>query len=115
MPTRPSLRHVGALDGIRAVAVVAVVLYHGGVTPLKGGFLGVDVFFVLSGFLITSLLIAELEGSDRLRFLRFYERRARRLLPALVVLVVLVTFYAYVVVPHGSFPSLPRQIVGTML
>jgi peptidoglycan/LPS O-acetylase OafA/YrhL len=111
----PSIGHVRALDGIRAVAVTAVVLYHGGVAPMKGGFLGVDVFFVLSGYLITSLLLTELEGSGRLRLGLFYERRARRLLPALVVLVAIVTFYAYGVVPHGSFPSLPRQIVGTML
>jgi peptidoglycan/LPS O-acetylase OafA/YrhL len=112
---RPSLGHVGALDGVRAVAVVAVVLYHGGVNVLHGGFLGVDVFFVLSGFLITSLLLTELEGSGKLRLGRFYERRARRLLPGLVVLVALVVFYVDVVEPHGSFPSLPTQVLGTML
>ncbi len=112
---RPSLGHVGALDGVRAVAVVAVVLYHGGVTALHGGFLGVDVFFVLSGFLITSLLLTEMEGTNRLGLARFYERRARRLLPGLVVLVVLVVFYVDVVEPHGSFPALPAQVLGTML
>jgi peptidoglycan/LPS O-acetylase OafA/YrhL len=111
---RPTLGHVGALDGIRALAVAAVVLYHGGVTAVRGGFLGVDVFFVLSGFLITSLLLRELERGGRLRFGRFYERRARRLLPALVVLVVLVALYASLAVPGGSEPSLPGQIVGTM-
>jgi peptidoglycan/LPS O-acetylase OafA/YrhL len=111
---RPSLGYVGALDGVRALAVVAVVLYHGGVAAVRGGFLGVDVFFVLSGFLITSLLLRELERDDRLRFGRFYERRARRLLPGLVVLVVLVAFYAVLAVPGGSLPSLPGQLVGTM-
>ena len=112
--SRPTLGYVGALDGVRALAVAAVVLYHGGVTAVRGGFLGVDVFFVLSGFLITSLLLRELERDNRLRFGRFYERRARRLLPGLVVLVVLVAVYASVAVPGGSLPSLPGQIVGTM-
>ncbi len=112
--TRPTLGHVRALDGIRALAVAGVVLYHAGVPGVRGGFLGVDVFFVLSGFLITSLLLTELEKTGRLRFGRFYERRARRLLPALVVLVLLVACYSQLGVPHGSLPGLPGQIVGTM-
>jgi peptidoglycan/LPS O-acetylase OafA/YrhL len=110
---RPTLGHVAALDGVRALAVAAVVLYHGGVS-VRGGYLGVDVFFVLSGFLITSLLLVELERDGRLAFGRFYERRARRLLPGLVVLVALVCAYAMLAVPGGSLPSLPGQIVGTM-
>lgn len=103
-----------ALDGVRALAVAGVVLYHGGVSALRGGFLGVDVFFVLSGFLITSLLVVELERGGGVSLARFYERRARRLLPALVLLVGLITAYAYVGLPHGSIPSLPGQVIGTM-
>jgi peptidoglycan/LPS O-acetylase OafA/YrhL len=110
----PTLGHVRALDGIRAVAVTAVVVYHAGVSRLHGGFLGVDVFFVLSGFLITSLLVTELSTRSMLAFGRFYERRARRLLPALVVLIAFVVFIAYVATPHGSYPQLSGQIVGTM-
>ena len=74
------------IDGLRAVAVAAVFLYHAGVSWLPGGFLGVDVFFVISGYLITSLLIAEFDHSGRIALARFWAGRARRLLPALFVL-----------------------------
>jgi peptidoglycan/LPS O-acetylase OafA/YrhL len=77
-----ALPYVAALDGIRAVAVTAVLLYHGGVPGVPGGFLGVDVFFVLSGFLITSLLLAAPDLKQ------FWVRRARRLLPAAVLVIV---------------------------
>ena len=83
------------VEGLRAVAVLAVVAYHAGVGLVGGGFVGVDVFYVLSGFLITGLLWAELEGTGRLRFGAFYARRARRLLPA-AVLVLAVTLVASV-------------------
>jgi peptidoglycan/LPS O-acetylase OafA/YrhL len=79
-----SVRYSPALDGIRALAVTAVVLFHAGVGGLRGGFLGVDTFFVLSGFLITSLLLQEASGEGRVRLARFWVRRARRLLPALL-------------------------------
>src|SRR5689334_13985595 len=91
--TRPrTLPYVAALDGLRALAVAAVLLYHGGVPAAPGGFLGVDVFFVLSGFLITSLLLAERGASGAVDLARFWLRRARRLLPACfaVILVCLV-------------------------
>jgi peptidoglycan/LPS O-acetylase OafA/YrhL len=76
-----------ALDGIRAFAVISVVLFHAGVAGLNGGFLGVDTFFVLSGFLITSLLLAERSARGRIGLRRFWIRRARRLLPALMIVV----------------------------
>jgi peptidoglycan/LPS O-acetylase OafA/YrhL len=78
-----------ALDGLRAVAVIGVILFHGGY--LRGGYLGVDLFFVLSGFLITSLLLKEPDG---VRLVRFWSRRARRLLPALLLLLAAVAGYA---------------------
>jgi peptidoglycan/LPS O-acetylase OafA/YrhL len=76
-----------ALDGLRAVAVVAVLLYHAGVGWAGGGFLGVDVFFVLSGYLITGLLAREYVAAGAVALRRFYVRRARRLLPALFAVV----------------------------
>lgn len=87
-----------ALDGLRAVAVVAVMLYHGGVSWAAGGFLGVDVFFVLSGFLITSLLVREWRRTGRIDLVAFWLRRARRLLPAMWVVVLAVAAF-FLVVP----------------
>ncbi|PIE27433.1 MAG: acyltransferase, partial [Micrococcales bacterium] len=69
------------IEGLRAVAVVLVVLFHVGFGFVPGGFVGVDVFFVVSGFLITSLLLAELDSRGRISFVGFYARRAKRLLP----------------------------------
>ena len=80
-----TLARMPGLDGIRAVAVMAVLLFHANPTWLPGGFLGVDVFFTLSGFLITSLLLTELEARGGLRLGRFYQHRAKRLLPALLL------------------------------
>jgi peptidoglycan/LPS O-acetylase OafA/YrhL len=90
----PSLPYSPALDGLRAFCVVAVILYHGDVGWMPGGFLGVEVFFVLSGFLITSLLQSEFASSARVDLLQFWRRRARRLLPALWALLLAVSVYA---------------------
>ncbi|MGA9491690.1 MAG: acyltransferase family protein [Mycobacterium sp.] len=79
-----------ALDGVRALAVALVLADHGGIPGMTGGFLGVDVFFVLSGFLITSLLLDELGRTGRIDLANFWIRRARRLLPALVLMVLTV-------------------------
>jgi peptidoglycan/LPS O-acetylase OafA/YrhL len=81
------LPYVPGLDGLRALAVLAVLLYHAGVSFARGGFLGVDLFFVLSGFLITSLLLGELAQTGRIDLRGFWLRRARRLLPAVAVLI----------------------------
>lgn len=100
--TRP--RGIPALDGVRGVAVAMVLAQHGGVPGVPGGFLGVDMFFVLSGFLITSLLLDELGRTGRIGLRDFWIRRARRLLPALLVMV------AVVVAVRGLFP--PEAVAG---
>jgi peptidoglycan/LPS O-acetylase OafA/YrhL len=76
------------VEGLRGVAVLIVVLFHAGLAGVAGGFVGVDVFFVISGFLITGLLLREHERTGRIAFLPFYARRARRLLPAAIVVLV---------------------------
>ena len=84
----PRPGHIPGLDGLRAIAVVAVLLFHFLPATLPGGFLGVDVFFVVSGFLITTLLLREIDTRGRVDLLNFWRRRARRLLPALFLVVV---------------------------
>src|SRR5688500_10328161 len=85
--------HLPGLDGLRAIAVVCVMVYHANSRWLHGGFLGVEVFFVISGYLITLLLIAEHERSGRVDLRQFWLRRFRRLLPALFVVLALLVVY----------------------
>jgi peptidoglycan/LPS O-acetylase OafA/YrhL len=80
----PTIRYLPELDGLRGVAIAGVLLFHGG--HLIGGYLGVDLFFVLSGYLITSLLLAETKATGTVALKHFWARRARRLLPALALL-----------------------------
>src|SRR4051812_23665853 len=80
--SRPGIAHQPALDGLRAVSVMVVLLFHGEIAGFGGGYLGVSIFFTLSGYLITSLLIAERAGTGTTRVGAFYVRRAKRLLPA---------------------------------
>ena len=93
MNREQSLRYLPGLDGLRAVAVIAVILYHANKSWLSGGFLGVEVFFVISGYLITMLLINESQENGKINFRAFWMRRARRLLPALWTLLIGVTTY----------------------
>jgi peptidoglycan/LPS O-acetylase OafA/YrhL len=118
-PPRPStarpkgLPYVPGLDGIRAIAVTAVLLFHGSVGWMRGGYLGVDVFFVLSGFLITSILLAEAEASGRIDLKRFYIGRARRLLPALL-LVLVVTALLAMTIAQDAVPQLRQDIIAAL-
>ena len=96
---RRGLGYQPALDGLRAISVLAVLLYHADVAWIPGGFLGVEVFFVISGFLITTLLIEEWQRSGAIDRPHFWMRRARRLLPALFAVLAAVAIYTAVVVP----------------
>lgn len=104
--TRPSL------DGVRALAVLLVAGVHARPKLLPGGSIGVDVFFVLSGFLITTLLLEELDTNGRIHFGRFYARRALRLLPALAGLLVAVVVWAVVVASPGTRHDALREVVA---
>ncbi len=103
------------LDGLRGVAVLAVLLYHGGVSWSGGGFLGVEMFFVLSGFLITSLLVGEWGRSGRIALRAFWARRARRLLPALFALVAAIGVYYALAGPTKAVPGLQGDGISTLL
>jgi peptidoglycan/LPS O-acetylase OafA/YrhL len=102
-----------ALDGLRALAVMAVVLYHGEVSGLPGGFLGVEVFFVISGYLITALLISERQRTGGTAYLAFWARRARRLLPALFALAAVVGLVWVLFVP-GELASIRGDFVAAL-
>ena len=82
------------IDGLRALAVIPVILFHAGFENFSGGFVGVDVFFVISGYLITSIILAELE-QGKFSIVNFYERRARRILPALFIVMLVCIFFAW--------------------
>ncbi len=110
---RPTITYQPALDGVRALAVTAVLLFHGGVSWLQGGYLGVSVFFTLSGFLITSLLLTEHQNTGRVNAAAFYVRRARRLLPASLACLVAVCLMAWVGWFRGV-ANLRRDVIGSL-
>jgi len=104
------------IDGLRALAVVAVVAFHAGVPGCSGGFAGVDVFYVISGYLITTLLVDELMRTGSIDFAAFYARRVRRLLPALCVVVVATLALGVLLLhPFGERQELARSAIATAL
>ncbi len=111
---RPTLGHIRGLDGIRALSVLAIIAFHTGLNSVPGGFYGVDSFFVLSGFLITSLLLKEWGGSGTIRLRRFWAGRARRLLPALFVLVAVIGTVLAVVPTLLQTPHILGDAVSTI-
>src|SRR6478736_573720 len=107
-----SLRHISALDGARGAAVAGVLVFHSG--HLLGGYLGVDFFFVLSGFLITSLLLAESTRTGRVGLGGFWARRARRLLPALGVLIAAVVGYCLLFAKPAELTQIRGDAFATL-
>jgi peptidoglycan/LPS O-acetylase OafA/YrhL len=105
--------HVSALDGMRAVAVLLVILFHLRVPGFRAGFVGVDIFFVLSGFLITSLLLEEIRRTGRVSLSAFWARRARRLLPALVLLLLTVGVVTALTATYTERASMRGDLLAT--
>jgi peptidoglycan/LPS O-acetylase OafA/YrhL len=106
-------RYIMGLDGIRGLAVIAVVAYHLAPAVVRGGFIGVDIFFVISGFLITTLLISEYREKGRINFSYFWLRRARRLLPALIATICITSSIA-LFIGGDVLVGLGRQILGAL-
>jgi peptidoglycan/LPS O-acetylase OafA/YrhL len=110
----PSLSYVPALDGIRAISIIGIMANHNGLGWAVGGFISVNVFFVLSGFLITALLVKEWMKSSTISLRRFWARRARRLLPALFVLLIGMAIYAWLIAPPDTRSSLRINAISTL-
>ena len=107
------------IDGLRAVAVLSVIFYHAefnfaGMYPFKGGFFGVDIFFVISGYLITSLILKELYLTGSFSFINFFERRARRILPVLYLVILVSFFFAYNFLLEGDFNGYKNSIYSAI-
>ena len=110
------LKYRPEIDGLRAIAVLSVVFYHAKFSIMEanlfsGGFLGVDIFFVISGYLITKLIFMELKSNNEFSFSRFYERRIRRILPALLFVTITTTIIGYLVLLPYSFEELSQSII----
>jgi len=107
------------IDGLRAIAVGAVILYHAQITilghqPFKGGFIGVDIFFVISGYLITSIILKELVTTGSFSFKNFYERRVRRILPALLFVMLVSLPFAYLNLWPSNFIDFSKSILYSL-
>jgi peptidoglycan/LPS O-acetylase OafA/YrhL len=115
-----SITYRSEIDGIRAIAVLAVVIYHldisfGQISILPGGFLGVDVFFVISGFLITAIINKELKTNNSFSFLGFYERRIRRLIPALLIVSIVCLFIQYFLLLPYQAVDFSESVLSTLV
>jgi peptidoglycan/LPS O-acetylase OafA/YrhL len=101
------------IEGLRAVAILMVVCFHTGISSIRGGFVGVDVFFVLSGYLITELLVKEVQHTGNVDFARFYARRIRRLLPAALLMLVCTLLVAFAVLSPIEIVRIAKSAIAT--
>ena len=106
--------HLPGLDGIRGLSALAVLLFHTGVAWLPGGYLGVDIFFVVSGYLITALLLSERQRDGRISLSQFWQRRARRLFPVLALILLATTVYAAIQLSDDLLPHL-RETAAALI
>jgi len=108
------LKYRPEIDGLRALAVIPIVLFHAGFELFSGGFVGVDVFFVISGYLITTILIEDIENK-RFSFVNFYERRARRILPAIFFVMLVCIPFAWVLLSNSALNKFGSGLMGISL
>jgi peptidoglycan/LPS O-acetylase OafA/YrhL len=111
--TKPTFR--ADIEGLRGIAVLLVLLFHASIPGFKGGFVGVDVFFVISGFLITGMLLREYETTGKVSLSNFYARRVRRLLPASALVLVVTLVASIIFLPPLSIPSVARDVSAAAL
>ncbi|MDA9285235.1 acyltransferase [Pseudomonadales bacterium] len=108
------MKYRAEIDGLRAIAVVPVVLFHAGFQLFSGGFVGVDVFFVISGYLITTILIEDIEHK-RFNLVNFYERRAKRILPALFFFLIITIPFVLILFPPHAIKDFAQSLLATSL
>lgn len=108
------MKYRAEIDGLRSIAVIPVILFHAGFKIFSGGFIGVDVFFVISGYLITTIIIEDLEN-ERFSFLKFYERRARRILPALFFVMLTCTPFAWLWMLPNQMKDFSQSLIAVSL
>jgi peptidoglycan/LPS O-acetylase OafA/YrhL len=111
--TKPTFR--ADIEGMRGIAVLLVLLFHASIPGFNGGFVGVDIFFVISGFLITGMLLREYETSGKISLSNFYARRVRRLLPASALVLVVTLIASTLILPPLSIPSVAKDIAAAAL
>jgi peptidoglycan/LPS O-acetylase OafA/YrhL len=99
------------IDGLRSLAVLPVILFHAGINYFRGGFVGVDIFFVISGYLITSILLTDIQGGE-FRLRAFYERRARRILPALFLVMGTSWILSWFILFPSDMTSFSKSLSG---
>ncbi len=109
------MKYRADIDGLRTLAVMAVIVFHAGFEFLPGGFLGVDIFFVISGYLITSIIAKEVEATTKFNYARFYTRRVRRLFPTLITVVLLSLCFAPFVMPADLLSDFGSSILYVFL
>ncbi len=108
------MRYRPEIDGLRAIAVIPVILFHAGFPLFSGGFVGVDIFFVISGYLITTIILADLEAGQ-FSLLKFYERRARRILPALFLVMATCLPFAWLWLMPSDAKEFSKSVMAVLV
>ena len=101
------------IDGLRALAVLSVIFFHAGIELFKGGFVGVDIFFVISGYLITTIILKDIK-KEKFSIAYFYQRRVRRILPALIITIALSIPFALIFLPPADLQNYAKSIISSL-
>ncbi|MDC3172028.1 acyltransferase [Pelagibacteraceae bacterium] len=114
MKNNQTIEYRPEIDGLRALAVIPVMLFHSGLNTFAGGYVGVDIFFVISGYLITSIILSQM-NNENFSLLKFYERRARRILPALIFVCLTTIPLAYLLMTPDMYKEFGKQLIAVQI